>query len=152
MEWITANELNNDGFEILASKIGKDFYPIGYVKSHAVGGNSHQILIYSYLLDGTPTCNSYYRIKQIDFNGKYEFSKIVKNNYNANDRWTIANKILFIYCLSGTHNICEVSTLNGHVMDQYFQNDIGVFDLTNLPIGLYYFSINGQKPVKFFNN
>jgi hypothetical protein len=152
LEWITANELNNDGFEILASKIGKDFYPIGYVKSHAVGGNSHQILIYSYLLDGTPTCNSYYRIKQVDFNGKYEFSKIVKNNYNANDRWTIANKILFIYCLSGTHNICEVSTLNGHVMDQYFQNDIGVFDLTNLPVGLYYFSINGQKPVKFFNN
>lgn len=152
LKWSTANEVNNDGFEILESKSGDDFYLIGYSKSKAIGGNSHQILNYSFPLAERPSCNSYYRLKQIDFNGKYEYSPIIKNTSTTNDNWIISNKLLIITCLSGKNNICEVSNLNGHILGHYFQNEGGAFDLTHLPTGLYYFSINGQKPVKFFNN
>lgn len=73
LEWQTATEVNNDYFEIQRSRDGKIFETIGYETGH---GTTSESVNYSYedqtVLHGT----YYYRLKQVDFNGQYEFYNV----------------------------------------------------------------------------
>ncbi|HEX7366921.1 MAG TPA: T9SS type A sorting domain-containing protein [Pelobium sp.] len=70
--WETASELNNDKFEIERSTNGKDFIRIGKLKGN---GTSQKLNAYSFK-DLAPTSGlNYYRLKQVDFNGHYEYSE-----------------------------------------------------------------------------
>ncbi len=65
--WTTASETDNDYFEIEKSNNGFDFISVAQIKG---AGNSHHFINYIY---NDPVLNSeeyYYRLKQIDFNGK----------------------------------------------------------------------------------
>ncbi|RZK45567.1 MAG: T9SS type A sorting domain-containing protein, partial [Pedobacter sp.] len=75
--WSTATENNNRGFNIERSADGKNFSSIGFVASKADNGNSTAVLNYE-LTDQKPFAgNSYYRLKQIDRDGKVAYSKLV---------------------------------------------------------------------------
>ena len=77
LKWSTAQEQNNSGFEIQRSVDGKRFETIGFVKSLAIAGNSQTELKYSFI-DFTPgNTTQYYRLKQIDIDGKFSFSSII---------------------------------------------------------------------------
>lgn len=74
IRWETANEINNDYFEIERSIDAINFTSIMTVDG---AGNSSQNISYQELdlspyKDGT----SYYRLKQVDFNGDYSYSQI----------------------------------------------------------------------------
>jgi hypothetical protein len=76
LEWITATEVNNSGFEIEKSIDRKSFYSIGFVQGK---GTTTDPQSYYYLDKNIgDNLNYYYRLKQIDFDGKYEYSKIVE--------------------------------------------------------------------------
>ncbi|HSZ24757.1 MAG TPA: T9SS type A sorting domain-containing protein, partial [Cytophagaceae bacterium] len=81
LSWMTTTEKNNAYFVIERSQDGITFEPIGTVEGH---GNSIQSISYSYTdynaLDGT----SYYRLKQVDFNGQAAYSDIKSVSFNAN--------------------------------------------------------------------
>jgi len=71
--WSTASEINNDLFNIESSVNGFDWMLIGVVDG---SGNSSQML--NYRFNHIPTSSiTYYRLKQIDFDGKYEYSNII---------------------------------------------------------------------------
>lgn len=75
--WSTATESNNKGFEVERSADGKIFSRIGFVSTKADNGNSNATLSYQ-LIDEKPFAgNSYYRLKQIDRDGKYGYSKVI---------------------------------------------------------------------------
>jgi hypothetical protein len=76
LEWATATETNNSGFEIQRSVDGQHFENIGFV---AGAGNSINELHYSYTDMEAATLATqvlYYRLKQIDFNGDYSYSPV----------------------------------------------------------------------------
>lgn len=77
LNWSTASESNNKGFEIQRSTNGTHFTTIAFVNSSAVNGNSSNTIQYSYadktMLPGV----NYYRLKQTDLNNAFEYSKIV---------------------------------------------------------------------------
>jgi hypothetical protein len=79
--WSTANEVNNKGFAIERAVDGESFREIGFVKG---SGNSNSVIKYTFNDLGIFASNkhAYYRLKQIDMDGKFEYSKIiiVKNN------------------------------------------------------------------------
>lgn len=78
LDWATASETNNDYFIIERSADGKSFTPINQLKG---AGNSIQKLAYT-ITDASPlTGVSYYRIKQVDFNGDYSFSNVKSISY-----------------------------------------------------------------------
>jgi hypothetical protein len=78
--WVTASEINNDHFEVERSKDGINFELVGKV---AGAGNSNQMLDYS-LNDETPFMGiSYYRLKQVDFNGNYTYSEMADVQFDA---------------------------------------------------------------------
>ncbi|MBN4051534.1 hypothetical protein JYU16_01845, partial [bacterium AH-315-M05] len=85
--WATASETNNDYFTIQRSVDGVDFENVTYV---AGAGNSSHRLYYT-AIDNDPYYGvSYYRLKQTDYDGKYEYSKVIAINYLLNEDYNIA--------------------------------------------------------------
>ncbi len=73
LTWETASEINNDLFEVQRSVNGKDFIAIGRVDGH---GTTTEAQLYNFLDRAPEFGKNYYRLKQMDFNGKYEYSDI----------------------------------------------------------------------------
>jgi len=72
--WQTASEINNAGFSIEKSNDGKSFVQIGFVGG---AGNSNSLESYSYTDNKPGKGTTYYRLKQIDTDGKYVYSKAI---------------------------------------------------------------------------
>lgn len=74
LEWLTANEINNDRFEIEWSREGQEFSMIGTVNGN---GNDPDGESYEYV-HNTPSTVNFYRLKQVDFDGTFAYSDVVK--------------------------------------------------------------------------
>ncbi|MDX5423329.1 MAG: T9SS type A sorting domain-containing protein [Hymenobacteraceae bacterium] len=74
LSWATAMELDNDRFVVERSQDGKAFSRIGEVKG---SGNSSIVLKYSFTDTNPAAGTNYYRLRQVDFDGKEAFSKVV---------------------------------------------------------------------------
>jgi hypothetical protein len=73
--WKTETEVNNYGFEVQRAKGGLNFEMIGFVQGH---GNTNSPKEYSFI-DEQVTAGKYsYRLKQIDTDGKFEYSKVIE--------------------------------------------------------------------------
>ena len=77
LNWETATEINNKGFELQRSINGKDFSQIAFVNSKAENGNSNAVLNYSFNDDKPLNGTNYYRLRQLDLDGKEFISNIV---------------------------------------------------------------------------
>jgi hypothetical protein len=73
LAWTTTSEINNSGFEIEKSLDAKTFERIGFIDGN---GDSKEINTYHFL-DPYPLSRTYYRLKQLDFNGKFEYSHVI---------------------------------------------------------------------------
>lgn len=74
LEWVTASEINNEMFVVERSVDAVDFMEIG-----SVPGNGTTDVEHTYnLTDETPVNGwNYYRLKQIDFDGTFEYSPVI---------------------------------------------------------------------------
>ena len=77
LEWTTATETNNAGFELERSADGSRFSSLAYVASKAVNGTSSSSLSYSFNDVKPFTGNGWYRLKQVDKDGKATYSQVV---------------------------------------------------------------------------
>jgi hypothetical protein len=73
LNWETASESNSKQFIVERSSNGTDFEAIG---SLPAAGNSNVVRQYAFT-DNTPTYVNYYRLKQVDLDGKSVYSKIL---------------------------------------------------------------------------
>ena len=73
LNWTTATEKNNAGFEVQRSANGTDFTTLAKVTG---AGNSQTVKAYQYL-DATPLSTiAYYRLKQLDFDGTATYGPV----------------------------------------------------------------------------
>ena len=77
--WTTASELNNSHFEIQKSFNGVDFFTIAQVQGN---GNSSDIINYSYFDSEDLGESTYYRLKQVDYDGDINYSHIINTKSN----------------------------------------------------------------------
>ncbi len=75
LNWTTASELNNRGFEIQQSFDNKTFTKLGFVTG---SGSTTEQRSYSYTVKNAPSGLHYYRLKQLDFDGSYEYSPVLE--------------------------------------------------------------------------
>ncbi|MCH7964315.1 MAG: T9SS type A sorting domain-containing protein [Bacteroidetes bacterium] len=80
LNWITATDLNNQGFEIQRRTGDGEFEKVGFVPGH---GTTTDIQTYSYVDSKVASGNYIYRLKQIDFNGIFEYSDEVAVDVTA---------------------------------------------------------------------
>jgi len=77
LTWETSTEVDSRGFDLERSADGRNFSAIAFVATKAINGNSNSALSYSYQ-DSKPLAGiSYYRLKQIDINGRSAYSKVL---------------------------------------------------------------------------
>ena len=82
LKWSTASEEDNRHFIVERSPDGRDFEPIGVVE-----GNGTTNLVNHYSLDDIDPYYgyNYYRLKQVDFDGDYEYSHVETVIISGND-------------------------------------------------------------------
>ena len=151
LQWATASESNNRGFEIQRGTTNREFQTVGFVKGNGTTSDKQS---YSFVDNSEFMGTVYYRLKQMDFNGAYEYSKVVEvtkaisydlaQNYPNpfNPSTTISYSVpqsayvtLKIYNILGS----EVATLVNGVVEA------GVhkvnFNAVNLNSGVYFYTI-----------
>lgn len=83
LNWETATEVNNFGFDVerkyqVSSSEYQDWEKIGFVEGNGTTNSPRE---YSFTDDNLPDAdNVSYRLKQIDIDGKYSYSKVVEVN------------------------------------------------------------------------
>ena len=120
LAWTTATEQNNAGFEVERSRDGATFEIIGFVRGN---GNSTSQKDYGFT-DNQPFAGiNYYRLKQTDFDGKYEYSNTIslKNASTTNG--------VFVYPNPSSESITiDLSNWNNN----YKSGDVSTFELQDL--------------------
>lgn len=90
LNWSTAVESNNDGFYVERSSDGRTFSSVGFVKG---AGNTNAITTYSFVdvIKTTTDATAYYRLKQVDVDGGFAYSKVLALNLQASDaaKWKL---------------------------------------------------------------
>lgn len=88
INWITGSEKNSSHFEIQKSENGYDFHTIVSIKA---AGNSLSEINYKYFDNNIRSTLNYYRLKQVDLNGRSEIFKTLSINYHPNDGLKLVN-------------------------------------------------------------
>jgi hypothetical protein len=126
LNWVTASEINNSHFEIERSYDGRDFEMINQV---AGNGNSQHQIDYSYKDESISLKQNtvFYRLKQIDFDGTFEYSDIrvvrfdelVSNLNMSVSPNPFSNELTILVTLAPGENYqLEVTDLNGAIVHQ----------------------------------
>lgn len=79
VNWVTASESNNDFFTLERSEDGEHFQALGMIDG---AGNSNKVISYSFTDHFPIIGTAYYRIKQTDFDGKFEYTHPVAVNFS----------------------------------------------------------------------
>jgi hypothetical protein len=74
LNWQTLMELNNKGFEIEHSIDGKEFKTLDFVEGV---GTTADAQVYNYEHKDFQKGENYYRLKQLDLDGEYDYSEVV---------------------------------------------------------------------------
>lgn len=149
LNWATATEINNTGFEVQRSNNGSDWVKIDFVVSKANQGNSSVILNYQFTDEQPSPGYIYYRLKQIDFDDKTQLSTTVRVYATGNVSIKVfpipANDFVNISGLMGTEQIMVVNTAGQVVRTQQAAASTVQISLQGLAAGIYYLSINGKE-------
>ncbi len=161
LKWTTATELNNLGFEIERKTDEENWRTINFIKGK---GTTTEFQDYLFIDDlfGVTATKLYYRLKQVDFSGVYEYSEEIEvvrapvsfcleQNYPnpVNPITTISYQIphqefvtLKVYDVLGN----EIGTL---VNEEKPSGEFEVqFDATGLPSGIYFYQLKTSSFVQ----
>jgi len=155
LRWSTASELNNFGFEIERSYDGRNFFTIGFINGS--GTTTEQR---NYIFKDQPGRNNiYYRLRQVDFDGSFEYSNttfiegiggkdyVLEQNYpNPFNPFTVikfylpfdSNVKLKIFNILGE---IVSQLLNEHRNAGYYEIQ---FNADQLQSGAYFYSIDAS--------
>jgi hypothetical protein len=147
--WSTASEKNNQYFVIERSKDGIHFEETGTVNG---AGNSARLLNYSFCDKDPHEGLSYYRLKQVDFDGQYAYSVLKSADLHSAYGITgiypqpLSNdKLLFInYLLPANDKVSlKLTDALGKELSNHSENSLKGFNhsqlsLNHLPVGIYY--------------
>jgi hypothetical protein len=150
LKWATATEQMNRGFDIERSGDSRNWDRIGFVSSSAKNGSSSTRLDYTYT-DNTPlNGTTYYRLKQGDFDGKYEYSQVRIVNFPAGILTKIipnpVSDILRVQGLAGKNRI-NITNMQGQVLMTVTTVNVTArtIDISRYAPGMYFISITNEK-------
>ena len=151
LSWITASESNSDYFSIEKSNDGISFESIGRKDA---SGNSTNTVKYTFTDTDLRAGKAYYRLKQIDLDGKSEYSDLcfVNNELEEYKLKIYPNPAgNTVYINLGLEEAPSVSVLNNwgdEVPVKVYDGDNGkVLDTSSLPDGLYIVQITIDRKI-----
>ncbi|MFK7947918.1 MAG: T9SS type A sorting domain-containing protein [Saprospiraceae bacterium] len=150
LSWETATELNNSHFEVERSFDGINFEVIETVEGN---GTTVEVINYEFV-DEAPLANTYYRLRQVDFDGQFEYSKVVSVNRKVSGSGDVKvypnpaqDNLTIDFTTSADEDvIITVTDMTGRVLISQNrnvaqgENQLNI-DLTNLPQGNYFLQL-----------
>jgi len=164
LSWITATELNNQGFQIERRNAESvEWTDVGFVNG---AGNSTEINYYSFTDNSIPVGKYFYRLKQMDFGGSFEYSSEIEVtilqaddfvlNQNYPNPFNPSTKISFTIPNSSFVTL-KVFDVLGNEVETLINGDVSAgsyeieFTGKNLTSGVYFYNLtagNFSKTMK----
>lgn len=145
LDWVTASEKDNKGFYVERSHDGRNFETLGFVSATA---NAAAVSAYTYT-DAKPYYGfNYYRLKQVDYDGQYDYSWIVNTS--------VTNESIKVYPNPAT-NVIRLESAGSGSGSWKLSNAVGTsvktgtlsgkeINISELPPGMYILTImEGQS-------
>ncbi len=155
LNWATLSEKDNQFFSIERSINGKDWTVVGKVDGAL---NSNHLTNYSFIDKDVNGTMYYYRIKQTDVNGDFDYSNTILVSIENEDRINISpNPSSGIFNINFNGQNCHKFEVYDATSSKLKEGKINdnihplVIDLTEYPTGfymLYLYSKNGTKTEK----
>jgi photosystem II stability/assembly factor-like uncharacterized protein len=86
LKWTTAIETNNRGFEVERKEETTDWVTRGFISG---SGNTTEQNEYSFIDENISVDRYFYRLKQVDYDGSFEYSEIVEVRYEGHTEYVI---------------------------------------------------------------
>ena len=153
LNWSTATELNNQMFEIERRDENNDYVTIGYIDGH---GTTTERQDYTYVDKTVEEGTYYYRLKQIDFDGTFEYSDVVTVEIGVPDNFYISQnypnpfnpETRIDFTLPGKQLVSlRIYNMLGELVGELV-NEVKkagsysvIFDASNLPSGVYFYRL-----------
>ena len=153
LKWQTAQELNNKEFQVQRKMANGGYQAIATVSSKALFGNSGTVLDYSFddLASLVGAGQVYYRIKQIDLDGRSDFSEIrsIRNNakkFNITIYPNPGRDLVKVTIPDGAGIVdISLSDMSGKEIKRWNSTSVKNIELTNLRPGMYTIRINVKE-------
>ncbi|MFZ2325104.1 MAG: T9SS type A sorting domain-containing protein [Ignavibacteriaceae bacterium] len=156
LNWQTATEINNQRFEIERSNDSQNFTLVGFVNGR---GTTTEKSSYSFVDKGINEGKYYYRLKQVDYNGAYEYSQVIEVEFSVPKEFVLAQNYpnpfnpatTLSFGLPVESNI-TLSVYNslGELVKVVAQGTLQAgthnmnFDAVDLPSGIYLYTLNAK--------
>jgi hypothetical protein len=155
LNWATATEMNNLGFEIERRQDNNNWVRIGFKEGQ---GTTTEIQNYQFIDDisSISVTSLAYRLKQIDFDGSYEYSDVVSVDnpapldfalqQNFPNPFNPATKITFGIPLKSQVSLTIYNSMGEQIVQLINEEKPAgsyevVFNATNLPSGVYFYQL-----------
>ncbi len=83
LEWIITHEVNCKQYDVQHSTNGASWRTLNSIPSKSTNGNSNQELHYAYLDNQPSIGHNYYRLAQVDIDGKVNYTKVLDIVFNG---------------------------------------------------------------------
>lgn len=139
VDWITASEINNDYFIVERSSNGIGFHELDRIQG---AGNSTQLITYN-LIDQHPLDGmSYYRLRQVDYDGHIEYSKIARVDFQSGSFGFLypnpANELLQVTSSFSLKHVYVYDVTGRVVLDQQQSGNFKArIDISTIAPGFY---------------
>ncbi|MBL0102987.1 MAG: T9SS type A sorting domain-containing protein [Bacteroidetes bacterium] len=154
--WITGSETNNDHFDIERSFDGETFEKIGKVNGYGAGVSTTNR---SYSFEDPDKCHEirYYRLRQVDIDGQFEYSETVAVNCISKDQMiqihpNPAYETITYQFSQANDEVLNIRIIDvtGRILKDENVNAIRGFNSFNtpvseLPAGVYYLHIRSNS-------
>jgi len=158
LRWRTETEINNYGFYIERAEANSDWLVLGFVEGH---GNTNSPKHYSFVdSDIYESADYYYRLKQIDNDGTFEYSDVVNVTVGVPVLFTLSQNYpnpfnphtRIDYTLPEQQNVSlRVYSILGELV-QELVNEVKpagtysvTFDASELPSGVYVYRLQTEN-------
>jgi hypothetical protein len=155
LAWETESETNNDYFQVERSLDGVTFEAIGKVKGT---GNNSRSNSYSFVDKNPNSSTNYYRLRQMDFDGRYDFSEVKSvlfSNKNNSEISIAPNPVRSEFKVNFEsseleNTVISVIDFGGKIL---FSREVmkGIqtenIDVASLPSGMYFVQVKNTNTI-----
>ncbi|MCR9174067.1 MAG: T9SS type A sorting domain-containing protein, partial [bacterium] len=154
LSWTTESEHNNDYFVVERSGDAQVFETIDVVSGQGTSTQSHQYVV----VDNAPRNGVvYYRLKQVDFNGEYEYSDLIAVDCGVSGNWaelypnpSTGNSHLIVHAGIAKQGDLTITDQTGKLLfektlkAQDFNSEIAL-NGTQFEPGIYYVTVTTEE-------
>lgn len=145
LQWTTAAESNSNRFDVERSSNGKNWSRLG---SRDAANESSQNFYYSYTDNKPLKGANIYRLKMIDNDGTFSYSRLQEVHFGKGSEITVttspnpsADKVTVKVSNGYTVKAIQLLNINGQVVENYANQSDNTISIKNLTTGIYFLQV-----------